>query len=92
MVCNNRGIDEFLGTSWVLITIYDGVYHNPPWSAFPSPIARQPRGCQYRTMRFRQGLGEMFPTPTVLADTIPTVEISTMKIGPGVCGVHRIVR
>ena len=39
------------------IPVYGGVYevshyHTPPWCGFPSSIARQPRGCQYRTTLF----------------------------------------
>ena len=48
-------------------TVYDGVYHTitPPSGCLPSSIARQPRGCRYRTTRLRKALGEMFPTPTL---------------------------
>ena len=38
-------------------------YVTHPWGGFPSPIAPQPGGCQYRTMRLRKVLGEMVPTP-----------------------------
>ena len=41
------------------LNIYDGAYHTP-WGGVPSSIARQPRGCQYRTIRLRKALGEMF--------------------------------
>ena len=41
----------------------------PPRGGFPSSIARRPRGCQYRTIRLRKALGEMFRTPTGLAST-----------------------
>ena len=39
---------------------YATVYLTPPWCGFSSSIARQPRGCQYRTLRLRKALGEMF--------------------------------
>ena len=52
----------------------------PPWCGFPSSIARQPRGCQYRTRHLRKALAELFPT----------VEISTMANQPrGVCCTHK---
>ena len=94
MVCNNRGIDEFLGTSWVLITIYDGVYHNPPWSAFPSPIARQPRGCQYGTIRLQKALGEVLPAPTSLAHRYYSNcgHTEHENSAQGGCNIHRRVR
>ena len=38
------------------------VSHTPLLGGFPSLIARQPRGCQYRTIRLRKALGDMFPT------------------------------
>ena len=39
---------------------------------------------RYRYVRLRKALGETFPTPESLAPTLhPTVEISSMKIGPG---------
>ena len=51
--------------------MYDGENITPPWGGFPSSIARQPKkGGQYRTIRLRKALGEMFPTPTVLAPTL----------------------
>ena len=31
-----------------------------------SSITRQPRGCQYRTIRLRKALGEIFQSPTLL--------------------------
>ena len=56
----------------------------PPWSGVSSSIARQPRGSQYRTIRFRKALGETFVMPTSFGTgTIPTaVEISTVEIRP----------
>ena len=67
------------------------VYTTHPWSGFPSTIARQPRGCQYRTTRLpipndiyvfgKLSFGDIFPTQTFFfgtGGTIPTaVEIST---------------
>ena len=41
---------------------YWTMYINPPWRGFPSSIARQPRGCHYRTISLRKPLGEIFPT------------------------------
>ena len=54
---------------------------HPPGAAFPSSIARQPRRCQYGTIRLRKALDEMFRTPTFVGtDTVPTaVEASTME-------------
>ena len=47
------------------------ISHTPLRRFFPSSIARQPRGCQYRTTRLRKALGEtLFPTPTLLAPTL----------------------
>ena len=51
-------------------TVHDGVYHTPLGRFFPNSTARQPRGCQYRTMRLRKALGEMLPTLTFLAPAI----------------------
>ena len=45
-------------------------YITPPSVGFPRTIARQPRGCQYRPIRLRKFLGEMFPPPTFLAPTL----------------------
>ena len=54
-----------------------------PWGGFSSSIARQPRGRQYQTKRLRKALGEVLPTPTMLAtSTIPTVEMSSMESRP----------
>ena len=63
---------------------YAAVTSHTPWGGFPSSIARQPRGCQYLTIRLRKALGEMFPTPISFGtDTIPTaVEISSMENRP----------
>ena len=60
------------------------VYITHPWGDFPSSIARQPRGChQDRTIRLRDALGKMFPTPDLFWHGhyfyIPTVEISTTE-------------
>ena len=35
---------------------------HPPGGGIPSSIARQTRGCRYRTTRLRKALGEMLPT------------------------------
>ena len=48
------------------VAVHDGVYH----PGFPSSIARQPRGRQYRAVRLRKALGERFQTPTLLAPTL----------------------
>ena len=59
-------------------------YITPLWDRFPSSIARQPRGCQYRTNRLRKALGEMLPTPTFWHRHYcsPTVEMSGLKNRP----------
>ena len=75
-------------------SMYDGVYHTitPPCGGFPSSIARQPRGCQYRTTRFRKALGESFPTPTCLAPALFQLWIyRAWKVGPGVCDIYRCI-
>ena len=68
--------------------VHDGVLITPPWGRFffPSSIAGQPRGCQYRTIRLRQALGETFPPPTFFV--APTLfqllwRYRPWKIGPG---------
>ena len=33
------------------VPVYDGVFSHPLGGVFPSSIAEQPRGCQYRTIR-----------------------------------------
>ena len=59
------------------------LYITPIWGGFPRSIDRQPRGCQYRTIRLRKALHEMFPTPPFLAPTlVPTAEISTTENRP----------
>ena len=65
---------------------YDGCYTSqPPWGGFPRSITRQPRGCQYRTVRLRKALGEMFPAPTFSAPTmVQPWRYRPWKIGPGV--------
>ena len=58
-------------------------YITPPWGGLPSSIARQPRGCQYRTTRLRKALDEMFTTPTLSAPTLfQPWEISTIGNRP----------
>ena len=74
-------------------TVYDGVHHTP-WGGFPTSIARQPRGCQYRTMRLRKALGEMFPTPTISAPArFQLWRYRAWKIGRGGCDIviHTVV-
>ena len=74
---------------------YTTEYITPPSGGFPTSIAQQPRGCQYRTVRLRKALGVIFPTPAFLDnDTILAVEISTTEkptqgvvIYAVVCGV-----
>ena len=66
-------------------TVYDGAcISHTPGAIFPSSIARQPRGCQYRTIHLRKALGEMFPNADLFGtDTIIlTVEISTTENRP----------
>ena len=70
------------------VTGYDGgVYHTlHAWGVFPSSIARQARGCQYRTICLRKALSEMLPTPTVSAPMLVLLRrYRAWKIGPGVC-------
>ena len=62
----------------------------PPGAVFPSSIARQPTECQYRTMRLRKALGDMFfnADPFDTDTIIPTVEIintshQTLPFGSG---------
>ena len=63
-----------------------------PWDSFSSSIARQPRGCQYRTIRLRKALGEMFPTPTFLAPALFQLwRYRPWKIGPGGCDIRTII-
>ena len=65
------------------------MYITPHWGGFASSIARQPRGCQYRTIRLRKALGQMFPTPTFLAPTLFQLwRYRAWKIGPGVCDIY----
>ena len=61
----------------------------PPRGGFPSQIARQPRGCQYGTVRLQKALGEVFPTPSFLAPALLivlqlllAVEIPIMETRP----------
>ena len=70
-------------------TVYCVQYITPPWGGFPSSIARQPRGCQYRTIRLWKALSEMFPTPT---DYSCCGDMDDGKVGPGVCDIHRRMR
>ena len=56
--------DPFFRTTYA---VYDGVYHTRLWGGFPRSIARQPSGCQYRTIRFRKALDEMCSPPTCFA-------------------------
>ena len=70
-------------------------YHiiTPPWCGFPSSTARQPRGCQYRTMRTSSessrrdaSNAELFGTNTIpTAVEIPNIDHG--KFGPGGAGV-----
>ena len=69
----------------VCVMVYDdGAYHpRPCWGCLPRSIARQPRECQYRTVRLWKALslGEMLPTPIFFGtDTVnsPTVDVSTV--------------
>ena len=70
------------------------------YGGFPSQIARQPRGCQYGTVRLQKALGEVFPTPSFLAPVLLivfqlllAVEIRSWKLGPGECDIpHRRIR
>ena len=77
-------------------TVY--VLSPPPGDGFPSPIARQPIGCQcqHRTIRLRVALGEMIPPPTFLAPKrFKLWRYRPWKIGPGGCDksdVHRRTR
>ena len=71
---------------------YRTVYITPPWDGFPSSTARQPRGCQYRTIRLRQkkALGDTFPKPTSLAPTLIRLwRYRPWTIDPGVCDILR---
>ena len=71
------------------VTVYDGfVYHPPPWGGFPRSIARQPTGCQYRTIRLPKALDEMFLTPTFLA---PTLYSDHGIVGPETGAIYTVV-
>ena len=48
----------YFRTQWYRYGIPSTVCITHPWCGFQSPIARQPRGCQYRTIRVRKALGE----------------------------------
>ena len=76
-------------------SVNDCVYITPsPGAVFPSPISRQPRGCnQCRTMRLPKALGATFPTSRTFFGTgiIPTVEIPTMENRPRGGYIHRRV-
>ena len=80
--------DFFEPRTCLVVTVHDGVYHTPG-AAFPSSIARQPRGRPYRTIaRLRKALGEMFPTLTLVAPTLFQPSIyRPWKIGPGGCDI-----
>ena len=65
-------------------------YITPPWGGLPSSIARRPRGCQHRTIRVREALGEMVPKPTFLVPRL--FQLWTHRawnISPEGCDVHR---
>ena len=81
------------GVSVIRLAVYDGIYHKSPlgWLSrvecsttkrLPKPNASSPR----------DALGEMVPTNGDLfgTDIMPTVEMSTMDIGPGRCDIHRL--
>ena len=76
-------------------TVYDGVCHiiTPSSGDFPSSIARQPRGCEDRTIRLRKALGEMFPAPTFLAPTLLSQlwRYRAGKLGRGGCDIDTAV-
>ena len=91
MVVQLTGI-SYLHVLAVQRIVYNGEYHTPPWGGFPSSIARQPRGCQYRTIRLRNALGEMFPTPTFLTPTLfQPWRYQPWIIGPGLCVIDTVV-
>ena len=74
----------------VLLLPYTTEYSTHLWGGFPSSIARQPRGCQYPTIRLRKALWDMFPTPTFLAPILSQLwRYIAWEIGPGVCDIHR---
>ena len=52
---------------------YTTVYITHPWGGFPSTIARQPRGCQDRTIRLRKSLRATLPTQALSAPTLITL-------------------
>ena len=65
------------------LAVYDGII-TLPWGGFPRSIARQPRGCQYRTIRLRKGFLEMFPIPTFLVPPLFQLpRYRAWKIGSG---------
>ena len=65
-------------------------YITPPWGGLPSSIARQPRGCQYRTMRLREAPGEMFPMLTFSASALfRPWRYRAWKVGPEGCDIRR---
>ena len=48
---------------------YTTVYITHPWGGLPSSIAREPKGCQHRTIH-REARREMFASPTLFAPTL----------------------
>ena len=55
------------------------VYVTHPFGGFPSSIAREPRGPQYRAIRFRKALDEMFQRRPFGTGTVLTVEIPSIE-------------
>ena len=71
VLIRSKGTDRVsvMRNTWGSYRMRQGIPH-PPWHGFPSSIARQPRGGQYRTTRLRKALGGMFTTPNFLAPTL----------------------
>ena len=71
------------------------VHHTPTplgrFSKVDCYWSRQPRGCQYRTIRLRESLRETFPTPSYLAPTLfilfKLCRYRPSKIDPGGCDI-----
>ena len=72
------------------LVTYTTLYITHPWGGFRSSIARQPRGCRYRTTRLTKALDEMFTTPAFSAQALFQLwRYRAWKIGPGGCDIHR---
>ena len=77
MVCRNRGIYGFLGTSWVLITIYIAYIISPPRNGYHS--VRKYRYSLYIIIEYKHP--SFFGTERYISDT-PKSDTPTKKVIP----------